>query len=225
IRWTCAPARSAGVEMSSVDRAGLITTRTLRANTRRVAVSMSPFCWSASICRCAAEMKRSTGAPASICFCSSPDEPKLERTVTPAWLCVNCRPSVSTASFMLIATENVISCAVAMAGSPSSTKTAIHIRRARGMDPSSLARSVASDDDARGFDDGIDVVTGCEAKIFDGFVGDRGGDYDPARDSDADICGRRALLHLDALPPENVTRAQLHDAPRQSSTRVLWCDG
>ena len=36
-----------------------------------------PFFSSSSIWRWAAEMKRSTGAPASICFCSSPDEPKL----------------------------------------------------------------------------------------------------------------------------------------------------
>ena len=77
IRCTFEPARSAGFEISSVDPVGLITVRTLRANTRRVVASMRPFCSSSSICRWAAEMKTSTGAPASICFCSSPDEPKL----------------------------------------------------------------------------------------------------------------------------------------------------
>ena len=68
--------------------------------------STSRFCSSSSIWRRAAEMNRSTGAPASICFCSSPDEPKLYRSVTPGRLAMKPRPSSSTASFMLIATES-----------------------------------------------------------------------------------------------------------------------
>src|SRR5215467_12913154 len=107
---------------------------------------------------------------------------------------MNCRPSVSTASFMLIATENVISCAATTPGRPSRTTTAIHIRTPCFMDPSPLLRSVTSDDDVRCLDDGIDLVAGRQPKILDGFVGNRGGDHGPARDCDAYVSGRRALL-------------------------------
>ena len=63
--------------MSIRESAGLITVSTFRAKTRRVLETMS-FCFSSSsICRWAAEMKTSMGAPASICFCRSPEAPKL----------------------------------------------------------------------------------------------------------------------------------------------------
>ena len=63
--------------MSIFESAGLITVRTLRAKARRLAAMMS-FCFSSSsICRWAADRKTSIGAPASICFCRSPDAPKL----------------------------------------------------------------------------------------------------------------------------------------------------
>src|SRR5438874_5003781 len=58
--------RSDGLVRSILESAGLTTVSTLRANTRRVAARTSPFFSSSSICRGAAEMKRSTGAPASI---------------------------------------------------------------------------------------------------------------------------------------------------------------
>ena len=63
--------------MSIRESAGLITVRTLRANARRVSESTSFLASSSSIWRAAAEMKTSTGAPASICFWSSPEEPRL----------------------------------------------------------------------------------------------------------------------------------------------------
>src|SRR5215831_9381305 len=137
---------------------------------------------------------------------------------------MNCRPSVSTASFMLIATENVISCPVTTPGTPSRTTTAIQIRTARAMDLGPLPRSVASDDDVRCLDDRVDVVAGSQAKVFDRVIGDRGGDDGAALDADADIRGRRALLHLDDLPLENIARAQFHGASRKPPTAVL-CSG
>src|SRR5262249_33053487 len=49
---------------------------------------------------------------------------------------MNCRPSVSTASFMLIATENVISCAAATFGRLRRTATAAHIRTTHTLETS-----------------------------------------------------------------------------------------
>ena len=54
--------------MSIFESAGLTTTSTFRANTCRVAGTINPLFSSASIWSWAAEMKRSTGAPDSICF-------------------------------------------------------------------------------------------------------------------------------------------------------------
>src|SRR5439155_11703191 len=122
MRRTRGSRRSPGCTRSIVESAGLITTRTLRAKFRRVAGRIRSFCWSSSIWREAAEMNTSTGAPASICFCSSPDEPKLKRNVVPGWPATNWRPVCSTASFMLMAADSVNSCATADAAT-ASTRT------------------------------------------------------------------------------------------------------
>src|SRR5215813_4864475 len=122
IRRTRGSRRSAARARSIAESTGLITTRTLRAKFRRVADRIRLFCSSSSIWREAAEMNTSTGAPASICFCSSPDEPKLKRRVVPGWPVMNWRPISSTASFMLMATDTVSSCAAA-AGAMANTST------------------------------------------------------------------------------------------------------
>ena len=79
-----------------------------------------------------------SGAPASICFWSSPDDPKLYRSWTPGCRAAKPRPSSSTASFMLIATDSVTSWALAAGTGPRSTA------RASPASPAVLVSACAS---------------------------------------------------------------------------------
>src|SRR6266446_3373604 len=76
------------------------------------------------------------------------------------------------------------------------------------------SRSVAADHDVRGFDHRIGVVAGGQPELVDRFVRDRRGDDRAARQLDPHVRRRRALLHLDDSPLEDVPRAELHGAPR-----------
>src|ERR1700730_6120794 len=116
MRFTRGSRRSPGLLISSRESPGLMTVSTFRANARRVEDTMSAAFSSSSIWRWAAETKRSTGAPASICFWSSPEAPKLKRNTTPGRPELKPRASSSTASFMLTATESTSSSAAAGAG-------------------------------------------------------------------------------------------------------------
>ena len=120
-----------------------MTVNTLRAKFRRLAATIRFFACSSSIWRWAAEMKRSTGALASICFCNSPEEPKLYRTIRPGRAAANPRPSSSTASFMLMATEKITSWATAGATPASSTRSVTIRCRIERMSASRSNRGTA----------------------------------------------------------------------------------
>src|SRR5476649_1841449 len=72
-----------------------------------------------------------------------------------------------------------------------------------------MSGSVEADHHVGGLDDGIGLLAHLEAKLVDRLVGDRGGD-DRAAHVDADMRGRGALLHVDDLALETVSRTDPH---------------
>src|SRR5215470_17274897 len=77
--------------------------------------------------------------------------------------------------------------------------------------------SVARHHHVRGLDDRVGIVADLQAELVDRFVGDRRGDHRPTRELDPHVGRGRALLHLDHLASEYVTRAELHGRPPDGS--------
>src|SRR5215210_7804360 len=107
-RRTASASRSGKELIWGAPVCGVTTTSSLRAKSRRVSRSIKFLSASASICCAPALAKTSTGAAASICFCSAPDAPKLKLTCRPVRASYN-RPISRKASRRDAPADTVIS--------------------------------------------------------------------------------------------------------------------
>src|SRR5215831_14137115 len=82
-------------------------------------------------------------------------------------------------------------------------------------------RSVAPHHDIRGLDHRVGIVARREAQLVHRFIGDGRGDDRTPGQLDPHVRRRGTFLHLDDLPLENVSRAELHRASSPGSRPVI----